>query len=59
MAENTEVSPGLQGRLKRGWIELGVFHLVREFKSLFNPLKQTVPTELRLNFLFGSQSVLM
>lgn len=36
MTENTEVSPGLQGRLKRGWIELGVFHLVGEFKSLFN-----------------------
>ena len=36
MTENTEVSPGLQGRLKRGWIELRVFHLVGEFKFLFS-----------------------
>jgi hypothetical protein len=36
VTEITEVSPELQGRLKRGWIELCVFHLVREFKFLFN-----------------------
>jgi len=35
VTENTEVSPGLQGRLNRGWIELGVFHLVGGFKFLF------------------------
>jgi hypothetical protein len=33
VTEITEVSPELEGRLKRGWLELGVFHLVKNSSS--------------------------
>ena len=57
MTEITEVSPGLKGRLKRGWLELGVLHPLKEFKSLFNPLKHSVRPEVIKNFVFVPYSV--
>jgi hypothetical protein len=33
VTEITEVSPGMKGRLKRGWPELGVFHIWKNSSS--------------------------
>lgn len=57
MTEITEASLGLEGGLNRGWLELGVVHPLKEFKSLFNPLKHSVRPEVIKNFAFVPYSV--
>jgi hypothetical protein len=51
VTEKTEVSPGLQGVLKREWIELGVFHFVKEFKFLFTTRINTKVCILLIEFI--------